>query len=54
MDEITGESSEFSSEFDEFQNKPIALTSQFKIIPSGTDTNCLFIPYNIVFGGIDN
>ena len=43
-DEITDESYEFSNEIDEFQNNTTTFTSQFKIIPSGTDWNCLFRP----------
>ena len=45
-------SSEFSIESDEILNNATALTSQFRIIPSGIDGNCLFhILNNIVFGG---
>ena len=43
-DEITDESSEFSIESDEILNNATALTSQFRIIPSEIDGNCLFIP----------
>ena len=51
-DEITDESSEFSIESDEILNNATALTSQFRIIPSGIDGNCLFHTLNnIVFGG---
>ena len=51
-DVFTDESSEFSNESSEFQNNATALTSQFKIISSGTDENCLFHALNnIVFGG---
>ena len=52
MDEITDEFSKFSNESDGFQINTIELTSQFKIIPSGADRNCLFhIINNIIFGG---
>ena len=51
-DEITDESSELSIESDEILNNTTALTSQFRIIPSGIDGNCLFHSLNnIVFGG---
>ena len=51
-DEITNESSEFSIESDETLYNTTALTSQFRIISSGIDGNCLFHALNnIVFGG---
>ena len=43
-DEITNESSEYSGESDEDKINTTPLTSIFKIIPSETDGNCLFIP----------
>ena len=51
-DEITYESSEFSIESDEILNSATALTSQFRIIPSGIYGNCPFHTLNnIVFEG---
>ena len=41
-DEITDESSEFSIESDEILSNVTAITSQFRIILSGMDRNCLF------------
>ena len=41
-DKITDESSEFSIESDKTLNNATVLTSQFRIIPSGIDENCLF------------
>ena len=43
---FTDESSEFSIESDEILNNATALTSQFRIIPSGIDGNCLFHTLN--------
>ena len=43
-DEITDESSEYSGESNEDEINTTPLTSSFKIIPSETDGNCLFIP----------
>ena len=52
IDEITDEWSKFSTESDEILNNATALTSQFRIIPSGIDGNYLFHTLNnIVFGG---
>ena len=43
-DEITDKTSEYSGESDEDEINTTPLTSSFKIIPSETDGNCLFIP----------
>ena len=43
-DEITDESSEYSGKSDEDEINAIPLTSSFKIIPSETDSKCLFKP----------
>ena len=45
-DEIIDESSEFSIESNEILNNATALTSQFRIIPSGIDGSCLFHTLN--------
>ena len=51
IDEITDKSVELFNEYDEFHNNATSLTSQFKVIPSGTDRNSLIHTLNnIVFG----